>query len=86
MIVVVIASCLNALFLLMLAVLLTKSEIPDDPAQLVLFILFIVTPLVNIFSLWYLVRKKARAPKALRDIREELLKIHSLLDTKTEED
>ncbi|MHC4212346.1 MAG: hypothetical protein ACYSWP_03125 [Planctomycetota bacterium] len=85
MIVVVIASCLNALFLLMLAVLLTKSEIPDDPAQLVLFILFIVTPLVNIFSLWYLVKKKSRAPEALKDIRDELLKIHSLLENKADE-
>lgn len=70
---------------LMLAVLLAKSELPDDPAQRVLLVLFIVTPLVNIGSLWYLVKKKAMAPKALRGIREELLKIHALLDKKTDE-
>jgi hypothetical protein len=85
MIVVVIASSLNVLYLLMLALLLAKSELPDDPAQLVLLVLFMVTPFENIGSLWYLVRKRARAPEALRDIREELLKIHALLDKKSEE-
>ena len=85
MIVVVIASCLNALYLLMLALLLAKSELPNDPAQLVLLVLFIVTPLVNIGSLWYLVKKRSRTPVALREIREQLLKIHALLDKKTDE-
>jgi hypothetical protein len=85
MIVVVIASSLNALLLLLLAVLLAKAELPDEPAQLVLLVLLIVTPIVNIGSLWYLVRKRARAPEALRDIREQLLEIHALLDKKTDE-
>jgi hypothetical protein len=68
----------------MLVVLLAQTELPDDPAQLVLLVLMVAAPLANFGTLWYLVRKGKRAPQALKDISEKLDQIQAQLDKSTD--
>lgn len=80
MLMVGIASVLNVLLLALLAAQLATSGLPDDPGLLFLVVLLLAAPVVNIATLWYLVRKGKSRPQAMKEITEKLDHIQSLLE------